>query len=354
MRTRRQDMAASNAAARGASVATNRNRAVLKRGIPAKPGNPGEVIGQESIQGTRYVRYRAAEGTWVSASLAQQGYDKRYGKEVSYGAKLGVVLGPDGIPLRSVDKIQPGQEYLIPIGTDVQFEDHEVLGYRTPATRAGAKPWQEKGSSRAIKHALLKGSKYRYGSFELTGPEPPSKLPRDAVAFWLGLHQQEIVAAETKWRVSRIAIAGIIAWEALQNPQPRLRGKSVGPGKIHLEADKGHYSWPEVVEGTGRVKELPPIMRKYVLARPEVSIDYIGAILDFEASVAEAKGWNIRNNPEILSQAYHNSWPDEWIRFIERKPQTEPFEIIPGEMGQWILENEAYLRKAIGGPATFQ
>ena len=106
----------------------------------------------------------------------------------------------------------------------------------------------------------------RYPSFELRGPEPPkeAKTAREKAAFWLNLHKEEIANAEANWNVSRIAIAGVIAWEALQNPQA-FSVSSSGPGKMHLHGKSGHLSWPEVVERTGRMKSLPEILRKIEL-----------------------------------------------------------------------------------------
>lgn len=261
-----------------------------------------------------------------------------------------MALGVDGRPLRDPDKIRPGQEYLIPIGTDVRFDDYEVSGYRAPQTTPSAKSWEEEPAQRLVKDVILKTTDFPYGTFELTGPEPPSRVPRDAVAYWLGLHRNEIISAETKWHVSRLAIAGIIAWEALRNPQTKMLRKSVGPGKIHL-VKRGQLSYPEVVEYTGRIKAIPAFMRKHELAKPDVAINYIGAILDFVASVPEEKGWNIRNSPEILAQTYHNSTAEEWIKFITTKPRNQPFEIIPGEMGQWTSDNKKYLEAAVGVPS---
>ena len=81
-----------------------------------KAGNPGTLLGTESVNGINFASYRAEKGTWVSASLAQQGYDKLHGKEVAYGAYLGLALGTDGKPLSTPDRIKPGDEYSIPIG----------------------------------------------------------------------------------------------------------------------------------------------------------------------------------------------------------------------------------------------
>src|SRR2546430_2038807 len=74
-------------------------------------GNPGTLVGIETRDGISYARYRARQGTWVSSSLAQQGYDKKYGKDVAYGAYAGVARAPSGQPLETPDRIKSGQEY---------------------------------------------------------------------------------------------------------------------------------------------------------------------------------------------------------------------------------------------------
>jgi len=323
-------------------------RATSRRAVPPKQGNAGKIIGYESIGGVRYARYQAEKGTWVSASLAEQRYDQKYGKDTAYGAYLGVALGPDGRPLKTPDKIEPGQQYLIPVGTTVNFDDTPVTGYKTPQTRV-ADPWQEAWYSRLAKDVAIDKDKLPYGSFELRGPEPPSRTPRNAVAFWLTLHRDEIVRAEARWRVTRIAIAGAIAWEALENPE-RLHVKTVGPGKIHITADEGRISWPDAVEYTGREKVRPEILRKVDLAKSDVAIDYIGAIFDFIAEVAETKNWNLRNSPDILGQVYHSKAPDEWIEIMKAKPAGGSFGIQPGAMGDWIQRNQKYLEAAVGKP----
>lgn len=90
------------------------NRGTNDRGTPTQ-GNAGTLVDTETIDGVTYARYRAEQGTWVSASLKQQGYDKRYDKSSAYGAYAGVVKTPEGKPLATPDRIRPGQEYLIPI-----------------------------------------------------------------------------------------------------------------------------------------------------------------------------------------------------------------------------------------------
>jgi hypothetical protein len=102
---------------------------------------------------------------------------------------------------------------------------------------------------RAVKDFFVSLSDLPYGSFELRGPRPPSLVPRDAVAYWLRQHKNEITRAESKWHVSRLAIAGAIAWEALENPEAGSF-KAVSPGKIHLVDENGEVTWSEALEQT--------------------------------------------------------------------------------------------------------
>ena len=91
-----------------------------ERGLPAgrrKASNPGDRLGTEARNGVLYARYRARSNTWVSASMVQLGYDRVYGPDTGYGARTGMVLGADGKPLPHPDQLEPGQAYLIPIGS---------------------------------------------------------------------------------------------------------------------------------------------------------------------------------------------------------------------------------------------
>jgi len=83
-------------------------------------GNPGVLIGTQDVGGQPYARYRATNGTWVSASLQEQGYATLYGRNTGYGAYTGLVRSSDGTPLTNPDRIRPGQEYL-------NVEDEVVL-----------------------------------------------------------------------------------------------------------------------------------------------------------------------------------------------------------------------------------
>jgi hypothetical protein len=78
-------------------------------------GNPGTLLGMETVKGTPMARFRAEPGTWVSASMKSLGYDRIYGRDEAYGAYRGVAKSPSGQPLSKPDRLTPGQEYLIPV-----------------------------------------------------------------------------------------------------------------------------------------------------------------------------------------------------------------------------------------------
>ncbi|MEZ0447569.1 hypothetical protein [Cellulomonas sp. ICMP 17802] len=81
----------------------------------ANAGNPGVLVGTRDVGGQRYAQYKATEGTWVSASMQQQGWASVYGPDTAYGAHTGIVRSPDGTALAAPDRIRPGQEYLVPL-----------------------------------------------------------------------------------------------------------------------------------------------------------------------------------------------------------------------------------------------
>src|SRR5262245_6661328 len=123
-------------------------RGIANRGAHSDEGNPGTRLGAESRDGAQYVRYRATVGTWISASLKQQGYDHEYGRLSGYGAYLGSVKDADGSAIKSPDLIEPGQVYLIPVRKapvrrPVSFGAQLVTGYRWPQTQVQTKPEPE-------------------------------------------------------------------------------------------------------------------------------------------------------------------------------------------------------------------
>ncbi len=79
-------------------------------------------------------------------------------------------------------------------------------------------------------------------SYELADA-PISSDPKVRVERWLRSHRPEIEAAETRFKVDRRAIAGAIAWEAIENVRGAWTPSSVGTGKVDIYKDlaKGNF-----------------------------------------------------------------------------------------------------------------
>lgn len=231
----------------------------------------------------------------------------------------------------------------------VQPQSQDSLLSLPPVTEIGrepwVRPWYQKGVMNLPNRIVWPGN---YPTFELKGPDPQTKDAIKAVSFWLRWQKNNIINAEKRWRVDRTAIAGVIAWEALFNPQSNSVS-SVGPGKIHIKRSaKGDLSWPEVVEGIGKMPRLSPHDRNIALAKPEGAINYIGAIFDTASEVAGHYVWDIRRNPELLALIFHSYTFNDWLKAIQSKKPGDTFIIPPGTMGEWVDNNQAFLKEIVG------
>ncbi len=197
-------------------------------------GNPGVLIGTQDVAGQPYARYRATNGTWVSASLQEQGYATLYGRNTGYGAYAGLVRSSDGTPLTNPDRIRPGQEYLVPIVRATQpAPGRTEASPRTTDLVADAEVRRgiddRYGGSQPLPHTQLKtsgdadraispnnrfsGSKQApQGSFlrpgqhvPTTTSSPPAPYPKDLAKFssWLirqGYVKQVTTLIAASWR----------------------------------------------------------------------------------------------------------------------------------------------------------
>lgn len=334
------------------------NPIVLVDSLGTTPGNPGVFQDYVSVNGRSYARYKAIEGTWISASLLEQGYSEASSAPAAYELAGAHARTASGKPFANPDRLAAGQEFLIETTNvavlDFTDEPEVIEGRRLPETTSATDPFRLSTGSR-IKHWFVDPNAWvnadsdstdNYPSFELQGSAPPAhiKSPEDRVAYWLSIHKKEIVRAEERWNVPREAIAGIIAWEALKNPQA-WSISSAGPGKMHLEEKGG---WPQEIEKSGRASVTPDFMRKYYMKDPLTAIMYIAAGLDLVATISEKSGWDLRHNPELLGHIYHAFKPGQWSAKISSKPKSEKFQLPPGGMGDWIGNNLPYLRTAVG------
>ncbi len=169
---------------------------------------------------------------------------------------------------------------------------------------------------------------------------------------WLREHRAEIVAAERRFRVDRRAIAGAIAWEALENVKPwSLR--AVGPAKPHLWDFSLHPSNTLVkqVEDAGVLPKQSDAERRRLLQTPGGAITYIAGAMKAAADLTEAAGLgSIRCRPEILTNFWQGSDLVKWRVHIAAKKLGKGFE--PGNsMALWVASHLWYLEDAVGKPA---
>jgi hypothetical protein len=187
---------------------------------------------------------------------------------------------------------------------------------------------------------------------------PPATTPRERVYLWLVERKRLFDQAETNHRVDRRAIAGAIAWEALENVKAhRFFSRWSGPGKVHHTKfwfQKGYLLEPRtLVEQVEHERRLPrpfgPDDRALALKDPRYSIHVIGALMDAFADAAAEGGYNIRDDPAMLANFY-NAWDlTQARRHFARKRYPKPLSL-GNRMSRWVMENLGWLSKAVGLP----
>jgi RHS repeat-associated protein len=188
-------------------------------------------------------------------------------------------------------------------------------------------------------------------SFELDDPTLSKRLdiytPKSYVREWLRLYTEQITLVEGYFHVDRRAIAGAIAWEALENPLP-FSIRAVGPGKVHVSDDavlKQVEDLGYLLGPTHRTKG----EREDFLRDPINSIVTIGAILAAGSDAAAGANINIRNNPGVLANFYQSANLDNWAsRVSEIADQSRAFHVEKGSMGAWVHNHLGYIESAVG------
>jgi len=171
------------------------------------------------------------------------------------------------------------------------------------------------------------------------------------VLSWLVKHRDEIIAAEQKFRVDRRAIAGAIAWEALQNPHSwSLR--AVGVAKPHSWDFSLHPSDTLVkqVEDAGILPKQSYAGRKRLLSTLSGGITYIAGAMKAAADMTEGAGLgSIRCRPEILTN-FWNGWDlVRWRAHLAQKKAGDSF-VTGNRMDKWVASHLTYLEDGVGQP----
>jgi hypothetical protein len=169
----------------------------------------------------------------------------------------------------------------------------------------------------------------------------------------LNARRREIVDAEKTFGVTRLAIAGAIAWEMLENVRTHSP-RSVGYGKVHLYNYHFSSSWYETAakqaEDRGYIAPQSKEERKLLLATPEGAIRYIAAIMAAIADIAGRLGTrDIRFDPEILTNVYQSMDLKEWEAHLLAKPKNATL-AGGNKMDRWVMSNLGFLIAAVGQP----
>jgi hypothetical protein len=213
-------------------------------------------------------------------------------------------------------------------------------------------------------------------SFELqtnTQTSAPPGLTREQRVFlWLQHNAADIKATATKYNIDPVAIAGAIAWEALQNVlKSSLR--AVGPGKVHYW-DYNPLAPDTVaafVEGNSRYNPVLPVpkssfidplsQRILILLTSNGSIEYIAAIMNAYATEVDIANRttnagfpSIRKSPGILATMYNGSSihlsTAQADLAAKKAGGSTTFSTQGTTMGQWVAygPNLLFLEAALG------
>ena len=175
------------------------------------------------------------------------------------------------------------------------------------------------------------------------------------VQLWFQLNLHYIEEAETRFSIDRRAIAGAIAWEAIENVRGSWTFSSVGPGKVHT---KRHFysqshsgTVADQVEDAGYLPKQSEENRDKLLAQTPGAIIYIAAIMKAGADIAYKEGnFDISKDPVVLSWFYNSKDLPGWTELIKNKTPVSPFVTDENKMSSWVKDNLAFLEKAVGKP----
>jgi hypothetical protein len=211
-------------------------------------------------------------------------------------------------------------------------------------------PWVKRPRS------LIRYRRWRSSGQQPYEPRPSGVLERqrrDGLALiqdW----RTEIHVLAGVYDVSADAIAGVILWDAAEDPY-RRRLLRLGPGKVH-PCELGRKSDAKRVEEAGLAPFAPrgPVSRLRVLRRPEGGLVYIAAILAYHAGNYESiAGVDIRADPAILCTLYQGGASEARAARLARRRARDPgAQPVPGdEMGPWVESQLDFIRRLLSRPA---
>ncbi len=187
-------------------------------------------------------------------------------------------------------------------------------------------------------------------SWELTDV-PAGANAQWRVYWWLREHRAAIQRVERERQIDRIAIAGVIAYESLENVHPafvQVTARYSGPGKVHYK--ETHIPFIEgdpvakQVETLGYVPRVLMAHRRAVLATDDGAITYIAAIMAAFDDVANAHHLTIRCRPDLLATMF-SAWE---LHGANRRFGETNRVLRPNGVGEWVFAERRYLASAVG------
>jgi len=206
---------------------------------------------------------------------------------------------------------------------------------------------------------------------------PPGATSKERVSRWLIAYRPQIAEAESIYGVDRRAIAGAIAWEALENAPTYpgwmnflARPAPNAPGKLHPASVRGARFINELlgssladntvvteVEKRGLLPRRTFEERLRLLESPLWAIRYVAAIMRGYADVARDAGYpGVNQMPDILATFYVGAKDAGTLNAAEKSLPAKKARgetLMRGDtMGQWVFDNLPYLEDAIGAPPS--
>jgi hypothetical protein len=153
-----------------------------------------------------------------------------------------------------------------------------------------------------------------------------------------------------RYHVDATAIAGIIAYEALENIEFSdyfSLTRSAGPGKVHYKASYFSEGLPNAkyVEEIGVLRRRTMSERRSLLFTDRGAITYIAAILAVDSSIAQKSRYSISCRPSILATFYTGWNINELIALFSEKRYPDALQ--PNSAGQWVAMNQRWLKTAL-------
>lgn len=191
---------------------------------------------------------------------------------------------------------------------------------------------------------------------------PQASTSEGRVFLWMVKNISGIVAMEQKFSIDRRAIAGAIAWEALQNaytgPASDLAtsagvARFSGPGKVHYKEFRTEEGNPVArqVEQLGRLPMQSMEGRRKILATMPGALLYIGTIMREFSNAAAQGGYYLDCDPPILTTFYNGSWSIQRAQEFFQNERKAPTILRPGPlMGSWVQANIRLIERMVGKP----